>query len=129
MRVREWMTVDVTTVHPGTTARGAAQLMATTGVRHLVVVHDDRVVEMLSNRDVLPSVTTDVDHRSVQEVMSSGPHTITADEPLEAAVRLLLSRRISALPVVDEDRVLQGIITTTDCLLALQPEPAPPGTR
>lgn len=125
MRVREWMTVGVTTVQPRTTARGAAQLMATTGVRHLVVIHGGRVVGMLSNRDVLPSMA-EPDHRSVQDVMSSGPHTISADEPVDAAVRLLLSRHISALPVVDDDGALQGIITTTDCLLALQPELAPP---
>lgn len=129
MRVRDWMTVSVTTVQPRTTARGAAQLMATTGVRHLVVVHGGRVVGMLSNRDVLPSVVAEADHRSVQDVMSSGPHTIAADEPLDAAVRLLLSRHISALPVVDDDGALQGIITTTDLLLALQPEPAPPTPR
>lgn len=40
------------------------------------------------------------------------------DDTVEVAARRMLSRRVSALPVVDEDGGLRGVITTTDCLLA-----------
>ena len=50
--------------------------------------------------------------------MSAGPHVIGIDAEITDAARLLVSRRISALPVVDADRTLVGIITSVDCLLA-----------
>lgn len=120
MDVSEWMTVDTTSVTPSTTATGAAQMMTARGVRHLIVTQHDRVVGILSNRDVLPPRPGSPDHRSVGEAMSTPVHTIGADALLEDAVRLLLSRHISALPVVGADGALLGIITTTDCLLAFQ---------
>jgi acetoin utilization protein AcuB len=120
MRVNEWMTVAPTTVTPATTVAGAAQMMTARGVRHLVVVQHGHVVGILSNRDVLRSDPRAPDDRRVADVMSRPVHTIGPDEPLDVAVRLLLSRHISALPVVDADDALLGIITTTDCLLAFQ---------
>lgn len=120
MRVSEWMTIGPTTVTPSTTVAGAAQMMTARGVRHLIVTQHDRVVGILSNRDVLPPQPGTPDHRLVSEAMSAPVHTIGADDALEDAVRLLLSRHISALPVVDAEGVLLAIITTTDCLLAFQ---------
>jgi CBS domain-containing protein len=114
------MTVEPTTVTPATTAAGAAQMMTARGVRHLVVTEHGRVVGILSNRDVLLEHPGEADRRRVAAVMSAPVHTIGPDEPLDAAVRLLLSRHISALPVVDAGGALLGIITTTDCLLAFQ---------
>jgi acetoin utilization protein AcuB len=120
MRVSEWMTAEPTTVTPAHTAAGAAQIMTARGVRHLVVVEHGMVVGVLSNRDVLPPRPGVADDRHVREAMSAPVHTIGPDAELEDAVRLLLSRHISALPVVDDARRLLGILTTTDCLLAFQ---------
>jgi acetoin utilization protein AcuB len=120
MRVNEWMTVAPTTVTPAHTAVGAAQMMTARGVRHLVVTEHGGVVGILSNRDVLPPRPGAPDQRRVREAMTAPVHTIGPDAPLEDAVRILLSRHISALPVVDEDDALIGILTTTDCLLAFQ---------
>lgn len=136
MRVRDWMSPDPVTVTPSTHVAEARRLLDTCDVRHVPVVDHQRVVCMVSDRDVRVSpaalrqaterlaagsrarVAADVDvGLVVAAVMSTPVHTVTADEDLEAAARLLLSRRISALPVLD-DGALVGLITTTDCLLA-----------
>lgn len=120
MKVSEWMTVAPTAVTPAHTAAAAAQMMIARGVRHMVVTEHDKVVGILSNRDVLPPSPGAPDRRRVREAMSAPVHTVAADAPMEDAVRTLLSRHISALPVVDAEGALVGVLTTTDCLLAFQ---------
>lgn len=131
MHVRDWMNTDPIVVGPATEVREARHLLHEYGIRHLPVVDDGRLVGIISDRDVR------VDDRSlnklaalerlgdnagegkpVEAVMSTEPHVIDGDQPVAAAARLMLSRRVSALPVVD-DGALVGIITTTDCMLAL----------
>jgi acetoin utilization protein AcuB len=131
MRVRDWMSPDPVAVAPTDTVREARMLLHRYGIRHLPVVERDRVVGVVSDRDVriddvlLGQIakTRDVDGvlggvRTVASVMSSPAHTIRDDASMEAAARAMLSRRISALPVVDVDGALVGVVTTTDCLLA-----------
>lgn len=128
MRVREWMTTDPVTVTPDTTVDDARRLLQIRGVRHLPVVRCGRLIGIVSDRDLVaghPTVrpsglaeSLGAGRPLVCEVMSSPPWTVGADDPLDAAARQLLSRRISALPVVDGSRLV-GVITTTDCLLAL----------
>jgi len=50
--VAEWMTPDPTTIGPEATVREALELMLSRGFRHLPVVEDDRVVGMVSIRDL-----------------------------------------------------------------------------
>ena len=114
MLVASWMSPDPVSTVPGATAAAAGRVMHTYGIRHLPVVMKGRVVGMLSDRDVRSALPG----RQVGDVMSAPPQTASPDDTIEAAARLMLSRHISALPVVDFDGRLVGMITTTDCLLA-----------
>ena len=142
MRAKDWMAFEPVTVTPETTVPEARTRMRSRGVRHLPVVREGRVVGMLSDRDVqitdahLEEVSArgDVEaavgaERTVAEVMSAPVHVIREDATVEDAARLMLSRRISSVPVVTADGNLAGLLTTTDCLLAfLSPgrDPNPP---
>jgi CBS domain-containing protein len=99
---------------PQVTAAQAGRIMRTYGIRHLPVIRSGHVVGMISDRDVRSAHVG----ATVGTVMSSPAHVISADDTTEAAARLLLSRRISSLPVLDAQGQLVGMITTTDCLLA-----------
>jgi acetoin utilization protein AcuB len=142
MRVSEWMSPDPVTVGPEDTVQDARALLHRYGIRHLPVVDRDRVAGVVSDRDVRIDDTLFTElvqggngavaevvagaGRSVASVMSAPAHVITAEDTMEAAARLMLSRRISALPVVGADGELVGMVTTTDCLLAtLHGTPAP----
>lgn len=126
MRVREWMSPDPVTVTPSTPVPEARRLLRYYGVRHLPVVEGERVVGIISDRDVRIDEATlralararGDDAREVRLVMSAPAHVVGPDETIEAAARSMLSWRISALPVVAPGGRLLGIITTTDCLLA-----------
>jgi acetoin utilization protein AcuB len=131
MSVKAWMATDPVTIRPDTEVRAARALMRDNGVRHLPVVEDGRLVGIVSDRDLR------IDDRSLRRlatlermgevlgeglpaeaVMTESVHTVGPDASVGDAARTMLSRRVSAVPVVDDDGTLLGIITTTDCLLA-----------
>lgn len=131
MRVGEWMTACPVTVSPSAPIQEARSKLYGHGFRHLPVVGDGKLVGIVSDRDVtihdhelqqalslMQSEFGSGLHRRVAAVMSAPPATIGPDETVDAAARLMMSQRISALPVVDQQEFV-GIITTTDCLRAL----------
>ena len=121
MRVHDWMSPDPVTTTTAVKAADARRLMHRYGIRHLPVVRSGRVVGMISDRDVRSAFPG----ANVGAVMSTPPQVIHVDATTEEAARLMLSRRISALPVLDDASHMVGLITTTDCLLAsLAPLPA-----
>jgi acetoin utilization protein AcuB len=124
MRVSSWMSPDPVSTAPGVAAAEAGRIMHHYGIRHLPVVLHERVVGMISDRDIRGAMPG----RTVADIMSAPAHVVEADDTIETAARLMLSRHISALPVVDISGHLLGMITTTDCLLAsLTPVDTPAG--
>jgi len=84
-------------------------------VRHLPVLEGDRLVGMLALRDLVSPVR-EAPHATVRAVMTCAPLVLV--EPAADAAgagRLLLRRRVGALPVVEDGRLL-GILTKTDYL-------------
>ena len=131
MTVRNWMSPDPVSVSPDATVAEARELLEAHGFRHLLVVAEDRLIGIISDRDVTISgaalrealrrhdaVALLDDDRPVESVMSSAPHVIGPEAEISEAARLLVSRHINALPVVDIDGSVIGIITSVDCLLA-----------
>jgi CBS domain-containing protein len=127
MDVRDIMTSDPVSVPGSTRLDAALQRMADEDVRHLPVVEGDRLVGVVSDRDLLavigwlpdperararapsPVCVADVMHR---EPVTVGP----GDTVVTAAVEFVLDR-IGCLPVLDGGR-LTGIVTEMDMLVA-----------
>ena len=122
MLVRDAMTQRVTTVTPSTAVTTALRLMYIQHIRHLPVVSDGRLVGIVSDRDVRPAArsapVSSIRDRVVGRVMTPAVLWVRPDDELHAAIKDMLAWRISALPVVEHDRLV-GILTTTDCLQAL----------
>jgi CBS-domain-containing membrane protein len=55
----------------------------------------------------------------VRQIMTSPVETVQGDTPLAEAAHLMVSRRISGLPVVDADQRLVGLVTEADFLRAM----------
>ena len=55
----------------------------------------------------------------VQTVASRLCHTIVPSKPLKSAIEKLVFHRIGALPVVDHDKILKGIISERDIIRQL----------
>jgi acetoin utilization protein AcuB len=131
MRVREVMTPDPVVIWPSTSVLYARRLLARHKIRHLPVVAGSRLVGMVSARDIqstdrhlvttLSALQSDLvngRYRPVETVMSEPVCTVGPDVSLQSAAGILVERRIGALPVLDEGRLV-GIVTTTDCLRVL----------
>jgi CBS domain-containing protein len=113
--VENLMTRALLVVGPHHTVGVAEAAMRQGDVRHLPVISEDGKLEgVLSDKDLVtagPGAT-------VSDVMSTEPITIGAEAPVYEAVALMLQHRFNALPVVDDDGNLIGIITSTDMLIA-----------
>jgi CBS-domain-containing membrane protein len=106
-------------------------LMAEHRVRHIPVVDERRrVVGMLSDRDVRAAVgdpieamhleLPELESLSASTVMSLEPVTIGASASLSEACRHLIDDRVGALPVLDEEGRLVGIVSYVDVLRFLE---------
>jgi acetoin utilization protein AcuB len=120
--VRDWMTRPPVTVPEECPIGRALGQMRSADIRHLIVVDGDRVTGIVSNRDVRrllddPAHPARLDE-PVSRIMTEGPITVAPETPVTDAARLLLERKIGALPVHDGDAIV-GIFTTSDALDAL----------
>ncbi len=130
MFVRDSMKQEVITVTADDTLATALKLTRKHRIRHLpVVLATGALAGMLSDRDIrlaMPSPLTTPDaertdyleRTSIAGVMTRDVITVGADETVEDAAKLLFSHRIGALPVIDADNRVAGIITETDILHA-----------
>ena len=122
------MTRIVVTVKPHDSVRHAREVLEQHRINQLPVVVDDRVVGIVTDRDLRDAFPSVFDHRRngrraaadpaaipVEDVMTREVLTIAPDVPLDDGVRLMRCERIGALPVVD-DRRLVGILTRSDVL-------------
>jgi acetoin utilization protein AcuB len=116
MLVGDWMKRNPVTVSPQDSLAVAQGKMRAGRFRQLPVVSAKKLVGIITDRD-LRQHGREMRVTNVSAAMTEGVITVTPQTPLEAAVRILLERKIGGLPVLDEDRVV-GIITTSDILKA-----------
>ena len=128
--VEQRMTRPVITLAEGQSLREAIAVMQRHRIRHLPVVAEDRLLGILTDRDVkraTPSLLSGVSQEefdrvlketAVGHVMTRNPFSVSPSTPLRDAVKLLVDRRFSALPVVESGRLV-GIVSGTDMLRAL----------
>ncbi len=130
MLVREWMTPDPVTVRGDTQVIEAMQRLREGGYRRLPVVDGDRLVGIVTDRDLkeaTPSSATtlsvyELNHllarMRVREIASAPVVTVTIGDEIELAALRMEEHRVSGLPVVDDGGTLRGILTITDVLRA-----------
>jgi CBS domain-containing protein len=120
--VGDWMTPNPITVSPETPISETAYLMRAQGIRHVLVLEGDVLVGIASNRDVRGrslEQPSEISPRSpIAKVMTESPVTVSVETPLTEAARAMLDRKIGALPVTDNLRLV-GILTKADALEAL----------
>ncbi len=100
------------TISPGHTVRQTLQTMQEKSISGIPVVEDDKLVGIVTHRDL--RFETNLDH-SVSEVMTSAPLvTAPRNTTLEDAQKILQKNRIEKLLIVDDDGKLTGLITVKD---------------
>ncbi len=126
MKIKHWMTSNPITVKPGTPIMEAAKLMKENQIRRLPVVDKDRVVGMLTHRNILeasPSAATTlsvhelnylVSKLTVADVMRKDPICVSPEDSVLEVVLMGHEKGIGAFPVVDQRGRLVGIATETE---------------
>jgi CBS domain-containing protein len=119
MRVSEAMSRTVRLTRPDETLRQAAQAMAEMDVGALPVSADDRLVGMITDRDI--AVRAVAAGRSpdtpVGEIMSSDICYCFEDQDLEDVANNMSDIKVRRLPVVSRDKRLVGILSLGDMAL------------
>ena len=117
--VRDIMSQPVLTVETDETLWDAWQLLFVSGLRHLVVI--DRLgqtVGVLSDRNILAEVPATAEHLSsklVSDVLARVPIAVIGPHAAPRDAAVVMARATSeAVPVVEEDGRLVGIVTESD---------------
>lgn len=124
-RVDAWMSRKVVSTGPGEPLYAAVELLAEHGIRHVLVLDDEELVGVISNRDIIRATLRnslgklDLHQSRVEEVMTPGPLACT--EPaatLGVAAELMVAKKVNALPVLEGEKVV-GVLTSDDILSAV----------
>jgi CBS domain-containing protein len=114
MKISEVMTEAAVTDRPDDTIRQAAGKMRTQQTGSLVVLDGQDLVGIVTERDVLNAVATDVPlDTPVSEVMSKDLITAEPGTSLREAARIMTERWIRHLPVLEGGRLV-GIVSQRD---------------
>jgi acetoin utilization protein AcuB len=130
MFVSRSMSRKVITVEPETGIFNAQELMAENSIRHLPVVDPDgRLLGIVTDRDIRSALpyeffkqhpTEEEKQRfsklQIKDIMSKNPLTISPAYTIQDALLMIQDAKVGALPVVDEENKLKGIISVRDLL-------------
>lgn len=120
MQIRYAMSRPPASVPPEASLRDAARHMADAGVGALPVVEHDRVIGVVTDRDLVVRAMACglAPETTVETVMSTDPVTVDVDTTVPVALHAMRSIRTRHLPVVDEGRLV-GVVSFDDLLWQL----------
>jgi len=127
--VVDLMSRDVVCADMDTPLGNARDLCVAKRIRHLPVLDEQkRLVGLVTDRDlryyVSPRLGTISENRSDRESLHRPLHlimvrnvvTVPVDASISEAAGLMLENKVGCLPVIDADRRVAGILTTTDLI-------------
>lgn len=109
---------EVFTIAPEATVFEALNLMAEHNIGALLVMADDEIKGIVSERDCIRKVELlgkNVRDTKIREIMTSDVITVDADQPLEDCMGLMIDKNIRHLPVC-EGKSLLGLLSVRDVL-------------
>jgi CBS domain-containing membrane protein len=125
VRVSAIMTRDVQSIAANTPLTEVRECFATLDLQQLPVTDGDRLVGLISSNDLLqlrlePLRRSRRNQRlQARHLMQSAPLTVREDDSVRRAAQTLCDGALNALPVVDADQHLVGMVTSTDLIRVL----------
>ncbi len=123
MKVSEVMTRQVEVISPDDSIQDAARLMASIDAGVLPVGENDRLVGMITDRDIAIRAVgegRDPKQTRVGEVMTREVRYCFEDDDLDDVSHNMAELQVRRLPVVSKDKRLTGIISLGDIAQARQ---------
>jgi CBS domain-containing protein len=117
MRVAECMSRDVRIASPDDTIQDAARAMAAIDAGVLPVGDDDRLVGMITDRDIAIRAVADGKgcDAKVRDVMSAEVRYCFDDDDSREVLQKMGEQQLRRMPVLNHDKRLVGIISLSDC--------------
>jgi len=122
MRIRDVMTPRVEVIHPEATIEEAARKMKSLDVGPIPVCDGDRLVGMLTDRDITVRATAegkDPKQTRVREVMTEDVLYCFEDDDVRTAADSMAQAQVRRLVVLNREKRLVGIVALGD--LAVEP--------
>ena len=119
--VRDIMTPEPQSLTPNATAMDAAEMMRANGIGDVVVVQDDRLYGIVTDRDIVVRVLAERSDPSavrLADICSRDLTTIAPDASVGQAVQLIREKSVRRLPVVEDDGQVVGIVSIGDIAVA-----------
>jgi CBS domain-containing protein len=123
LKVEDVMIKDVVAIDAVSTVKEAVEIMNKHEIGCLVVIERNKLVGILTERDILKRVlaaTKNPEKTKVGEIMTTRVLTVSPTTDLEEAAKLMFENNVKKLPVVSEGKLV-GLVTLTD-LARFQPE-------
>lgn len=120
--IQRYMTASPHTIGAEQSLRKAHELMKEHGIRHLPVMHGNKLVGMISDRDVaIVTSLEDIDPEliTVDDAMTQDVISVAPDARLVEVARLMAERKTGSVVVVERHGRVVGIFTTVDGMRAL----------
>jgi uncharacterized protein (DUF39 family)/CBS domain-containing protein len=119
MRQTEEIPFVVSVMHPAVTCtedekiQAIAERIVTKSVNHIVVIDGaGKLRGIVTSWDITKAMAED--KKALADIETHNVHTAKPDEPLEVASKRMAQHNISALPVIDVEKKVLGIITSED---------------
>jgi acetoin utilization protein AcuB len=108
------------------------ELFAATGFHHLVVVNDNILKGIISDRDLMKAVSPFVDtisermldratlDKKAHQIMTREVITLTSNDSIYTAIALFNQNKISCIPIINEKKHPVGIVSWRDVMKYMQ---------
>ena len=115
LKIEDVMSSPVRSFSPDLSVLDASKIMETENIRRLVIIKDERVIGLITQTDIVRTLTTYSMWKNVEELMTSDVASISTSATVKEAADLMASRDISCLVTMDNN-IVAGIFTERDLL-------------
>lgn len=132
MKIERLMNKKVVTVTMDDSLKVVKNIFENTGFHHLLVVESDKLLGVISDRDVLKAISPNIGtaaetpkciamlNKKAHQIMSRKPITLTPDASAYDAISIFINEKISCIPIVNDEFKVMGILSWRDILKALE---------
>lgn len=117
MKVKDVMHKGVSWVQPDASLSDIAKIMKTEDIGAVPVGENDKLVGMVTDRDIICRGLGNgkkPEKLTARDVMTKGITYCRANEEVDDAIRIMESKQIRRLPVIDKDKRMVGMLSIGD---------------